>query len=533
MFVFVLFLGLIFQTFLAVFTQAFGIFYYPVILAGNLIFVAIILFYFFKKYQNFNFKIDWMLLLVLVISVLSLWQVHYNYTGEYSMVNDKLFQYHQAKNMQYVYPYFSDEWYAVALVKNAITNHSLPLQNPFDGSFFLNLELFFHSFISEIMVLFGLDPLTQYTLLSVFINTLIIVLAYLFLRICNVSKPVSAISSLSILYIASSANLPGIWNLIPVTMGVVFSLIGFCFIAQGRKFLAILAGIFVLLFYPPLIIFYGLGLLVYFLPPENFLVGSKTPALFQGILMSNLFYKSFTGNFIPQFNFYYVIPWWAIIFSVAGLGYVYKDKKWMFWPVILGIILWVFYIFSFYRIVIGYERVVYFTSILVCIVSGFGLEWLNSRIKFLKHLEVLALMLFFLFVPFYTQGENWKTFILRNPEAKANSIPMATANNYLTNDDLRIFKNIKNKKFFSMPWKGTVIGTATDNYPVVTKGGTITMDSQNPAIYQEFLNSDCGRKEEIIKQRSAEYVYSASFSCPGFEKIDESSEGFVLYVKRD
>jgi hypothetical protein len=257
---------IIFQTLLAVFTQFFGIFYFWVIFVPNLLAVLVIVFLFFKNYKIIkfkNFRIDRVAFAVVIISAVTLYQVHYNYTGKYSMVNDVLFQYHEVKNMQYVYPYFSDEWYAVALVKESIKNHSLPLNNPFDSSFFPNLEMFFHSFIAEIMMLFGFDPLTQYTALSVFINTLIILLAYCFLRINNVSKLTSAISSLSILYITCGSNLPGIWNLIPITMGIVLSLIGFCFLSAFDFKMAVLSFVFGALFYPPLIIFYAVALPVY------------------------------------------------------------------------------------------------------------------------------------------------------------------------------------------------------------------------------------------------------------------------------
>lgn len=255
---------IIFQTCLAILTQFFGIFYFWIILTANILAGLLLLYKNYIatlknkniKFKNFLVRIDWVLLMVIIISVLTLYQVHYNYTGKFSMVNDDLLKYHQTKNMQYVYPYFSDEWYAVSLVKESINSHSLPLKNPFDNSFFPNLELFFHSLIAEIMLLFKLNPLTQYTALSIFINALIILLTYCFLQINNLSKFTSAVSSLSILYITSAANLPGIWNLLPITMGIVLTLIGFCFFSLKDFKMTGIAFLFGTLFYPPLIIFY-------------------------------------------------------------------------------------------------------------------------------------------------------------------------------------------------------------------------------------------------------------------------------------
>ncbi len=268
-FIYIFFFLIVFHTFLALSTQFFGIFYYSVILGANLLAVFLLLAWSLKNKEKFQFsfqpvKIDWFIFIVAIISVLSLYQIHYNYTGKFNMVNDALYQYHDAQNMKYVYPYFSDEWYAVSLAKEAINSNSLPLKNPFDNSFFINPEIVFHSFIAEIALFLGLDLLTQYTLLSIFINTLLILLAYLFLRFSNVSKFASAVASLSILYITSASNLPGIWNLIPFTMGIILTLIGFCFMAMGKKRFPILAAIFAVLFYPPLIIFSATGLAVYF-----------------------------------------------------------------------------------------------------------------------------------------------------------------------------------------------------------------------------------------------------------------------------
>ena len=196
---------------------------------------------------------------------------------------------------------------------------------------------------------------------------------------------------------------------------------------------------------------------------------------------------------------------------------------------ILGIILWFFYLFSVFRIMIGFERVVYFTAILVALVSGFGIEEIKKHTPALKYIKTGALILFIILIPFYTQGENWRKLILSNDKIQADSIPMSRANNYLTPEDLRIFKNLSQKKFLSIPWKGTVIGTATNNYPVLTKGGTITMSSENPAIYKQFMGESCEDKNRIAKEKNIDYIYSTPFSCPNFQEIDKSAEGFVLY----
>ena len=578
-FVYILFFLIAFHSLLALFTQFFGIFYYGVILGANLLAVFGLLITSLrgaKRRSNLNNvreiaslrlamtkKIDWFVFIVAVISVITLYQVHYNYTGKFNMVNDGLYQYHEAENMKYEYPYFSDEWYAVSLAKEAINNNSLPLKNPFDNNFFINPEIVFHSFIAEIALFLGLDLLTQYIALSIFINTLIIILAYLFLRISNVSKFASAVSSLSILYITSASNLPGIWNLIPITMGIVFTLLGFCFMSSKLTIvnfdvsMVLLAGIFTVMFYPPLIIFAGTGFAAYFFNFYNakekifgiiklliillliiavlFVILLLSPmAGAANYIFSNLFYNSFTGDFMPRFNFYFIIPWFVILLAVFGINFVFENKKWLFYQLILGFMLWIFYSFSVFRIILGFERTIFFTSIILALISGFGIEKIINYIssKFgkiapaLKYIEAFVLILFLLLIPFYTQGENWKNLTLSNYFLQVVSVPMAPANNYLTSDDLRIFKNIQYKKFLSFPWKGTVIGTATENYPIETKGGTITM---NPGLHRQFINSDCDKKYQIAKEKNIDYIYSSPFLCDNFQEIDKSSEGFAFY----
>lgn len=283
-FIFILFWVIFFQTTLAFFTQLLEIFKYEVLLTANILVALGVLLKtgregVWSKWRINNFlKIDWVLVLVAAIFVLNLWQVHYNYRGKINLATDTTVVYHDVKNFKYPYPYYSDEWYSVALIKNSIETKGLPIKNPFiKGEKFFNFELFFHSFLSEIILLLGLNPLTAYTKITIFFNTLIGVLVYLFLRIEKIKKLPSAIAVLSLLYISAGANLPGIWNLIPLTLGIISFLIGICFIAlaegqtkemPGRALrlslkMAGLSSILVFLFYPPLLVFYLTGLLIF------------------------------------------------------------------------------------------------------------------------------------------------------------------------------------------------------------------------------------------------------------------------------
>jgi hypothetical protein len=563
-FVYIIFSILFFHVALAFFTQLFGIFYYQVIFWATLLADVLALAILFKFRNKFSFKfsnIDWVAVLVVFVAVLTLYQVHYNYTGKASLVMDKPALYHEVKNMQYPYPYFSDEWYAVSLIEGAIKFHSLPFHNLLDNGFFSNLEMFSHSFLAELTLLLDFDPLTQYTVLSIIINTLIVILVYLFLRLADIPKKISAIFALFVLYITCGANLPGIQHLIPVTLGILFSLIGFCFIQMRKTKMVLLSFFTVSLFYPLLSPFYILSVLIYLfstvkkLKENKFkIIGYSALAIFLAVplvlilllispaawlvnlVFSKLYYFSFTGFFIPQYNIFYIVPWCVLVLALAGFQVAFKKTPWLFWPLIIGILYWISYFFTTYRFIIEFERAIYFTSIIICITAAFGFQKLkdyfisnfNKKANIiLKLVESAAIIAFVLFIPFYTSGENWKELVSINQQTKDMVYPRGLANNYLTPDDLNIFKDIKGKKFLSIPWKGTVIGVATENYPAATKGGTITLGPLD--LTDNFIQGDCAKKTDMVKNLKLDYVYLLPFDCPGFEKIDQSSEGFVLY----
>jgi hypothetical protein len=448
-------------------------------------------------------------------------------------------------------------------VQGAIKFYSLPIHNLLNNTFFSNLELFFHSLIAQLVLLLQINPLNHYVLLKIFINSLFVVLVYVFLKLNKISKLVSAIGAMFLLYITSGANLPYIWHLIPFNFGLIFSVIAMCFMKMDKFLLSCLAVLFTLLFYPPLFLFSGTAFIVYLIPKSSKL----DPKVFQKILKiylpiavlvlllglilafiftsatssylaSRVWFETFVGDLLPRYYVYNVIVWPVLVLVFFGIYEVFKRNKIIFYQFLLGCLMWFAYSLTTRRFFIEFERVAVFTAVLCVIISTYGIEIIiqlankffknkNLSLCFVTFGQILIILSLFVCIPFYTQNENWKKLVFLQPATGQKAYPKAPANNYLTQDDLQIFKNIKDKKFLSIPWKGTVVGVATGNYPALTKEGTFSVG--NSVILANFVRGDCQAKQKLAKNNKLDYIYLYPFDCQGFEKISESQEGLILY----
>ncbi len=566
-FAYILSFMIFFHLVVAVATQALGIFNYSVIFGINAVVALIILAksnfkQFFGNLKGIKLiKIDWILVFVIIVIFIQLYSVHYNYTGTVTSINEP---YKEVTGMKYPYPYFSDEWSAVSFIKYSIRTGNLPLANPFwYDKFFPNLELPFHSFISEIILLLDLNPLTQYTILTIFTGMLICLLIYFILRINGISRIISGITSLSALYIVNGSNLPGIWNLIPIIMGIISMLLCFLFMSLNKRKMVLFSTFLALIFYPPLFIFYTASLILYFIfadisKKEKIkytllyfficLLGALLISIFTYLdmgfhlrsfvfsyLKGKVFYPSITKDAIPDFTIWKIIPIPIILLSVFGIFKETKKNIWLVAPVFVGLLFWWIYSFVLWRFIIEDARVVVFTSILIVILSGFGLHYLAEYLKkfdFIRKYRVIEISQIIIMIGFfvlafsYTQRDNWQELKLRSVVDDKVISPAAPANMYLNEDDLKLFNGINGKNFLSPPWKGLVIGTATSNYPLITKESTLTNKITD---FNSFMNSNCSRKYEIAKQKNINYVYSQEFECNGFEIKGISGEGLHLY----
>lgn len=225
-----------------------------------------------------------------------------------------------------------------------------------------------------------------------------------------------------------------------------------------------------------------------------------------------------------------------MLFAILGLPALYKGKKALLAMIGASLVFWICYSFTSYSFIIEFERLVIVASILLVIIAGFGLKNVfDTLTKFegLKNnwdLLYFQYIVLFLFVPllfFYTNSDVWKHFTGRSQNLIAHNLPLA--NRFLHPDDLRLFAGVKNERFLSSPWKGTVISVATNNIPLTIKSGTISRPTQD--YPGQFKNSSCKEKLDFVRQRNIAYVYIPllSIDCPMFQLKGKSDEGILLY----
>ncbi len=533
---------------IAILLQIFGIFNFNLLLILHII-VALVSILLNFRLINFKFskKIPWAILIALFIVALQFYFVHFNYSGKiisHTGVSE-------VENFRSTAPSFSDEWITVAVSESIIETGRLPLINPFNGVKLVNFLFVFQSFISEIDLLFDLDLLSFYPVLSIIFSILLLSFVYILLRELKISVGISVFVVFMISYLPNSSNLPILWNLLPWNIGLLFLISYFIAIRKNYAKTGILLNLLAISFYPPISILAVPSLFFTSINKKlkiNYIIFLGLGIIFAGILSSlnDLSTIKNSFNFIfkflfrplnsalgepPLFIIWRVLPFFMTPFALYGLWKIRKEYKFISVPIFITLILWLLYSLGIETIVMDYHRTVAISGILLLIASAFGLkdlvEFLKQKYNFLKNFQIknalliLMLVLFFVLSFSFTKREGWiyfKTF---------NFDPAPPVSKYLTDDDLALFKDIKNSRFISPPWKGLTIAVATKNIPIVTKPSTITVNLMN---YNIFLSMNCQEKLQTAKKLKIQYFYIPETQCEGIKLLGKSSENLFLYL---
>lgn len=538
-------------------TQFFHIFLYPVILIIHSIIalgVLAVIKYKFPR-TSFKFKINWLVLLGFLIIFFELWSVHFLYTGNINTIanSQKVFA------RSYPYPYFSDEWIGVSFSNYSISNNALPITNPlaldFQDNRFPNIFVCFFSLIAEIFLVLSINPLFGYTIFSLISGLLICLLTFIFLRTRGVDPFWSLFATLCVPFIVNGANLPGLWYFIPFTAGFIVFMLSLIMFGFYKNIFSLWFSVLAVILYPPLVVFVLPSLLIYLTTEKS--LKNKTKWLLTSLALIGLSavliiytqplsiqtlwtiakssaWRLSLDNGIPAFYFWNIIPWPLLPFSIIGLASIFNKKNLTFLvSVIIGLILWVVYMFSSYYFFIDYARVVVLSSFLLVTLSGLGIDSLFKKYsnkinkQFVLLFKIFTMIIFLLWSLTYTNNLKWQDLTLMVNGGDGYSVtPAPPANQYLTDEDLNLFKGISKERFLSIPWKGLVIGVATGNYPLHTKQSIV---SNNFLNYNAFMNKTCEAKTITANKIKLSYVYSTEFKCDNFKEIGSSSEGLYLY----
>lgn len=504
---------------------------------------------------------------VLLISAVSLWAVHYDYTGKISTATDR--QYTQVQDMEYPYPYFADAWYTVAFAEKTIESGTLPLSNPLSkqGEFVFNPKIAFHSMLAELFMLLTIPPLTGLSILMVVSTTLLVLVSYALLRelarqldITGVLAPgLAAIGALSVLYITASGNLPTVWTVTPLLYALIVFTAGLLALMRTDRITPVVAGAVILLLYPPAAVFYAAAVVTYAIYTRGRipwktvticaggvgvaggaivgLIALRTGALLGPLaaIGNHLWFTSYIAPASPSFPIWAIVPFWALVLAIPGVIAATRRVPWLAAPTILALGWWLLYAGTAQRLGISYPRVVFIAALLTVIVAGVGLLYL-ARIFLAEAPERarapllivtgVALALFVVGGVFYTERDSWTALRKIRKDQGIAYMPAAPANRYYTEADRRLFADIHNKRFLALPWKGTVIGVTTTNYPLSIKGGTIR---RSTTAYRRFMSGSCETKRQIAAQ--VDYVYTPPIDCAGFKKIGEGEGGNLILYK--
>lgn len=553
---------------LPIVTQALHIFYWPVLAIVTLFFITLLVYFFYKNKNIFNISsirqvtsVNWLFFVATGIIVFQLVSVHFDYNGVLQTYQGAVTVSHNSST----YPYFSDEWVTVGLVKYSIAHNALPLVNPlYHNVPFPNILFAFSSTLAGIFILTGLDPLTNYWILNVLFALIMCWSLFVLLRVYKVSRPLSAASMLLVLYIVSSGNLPGLWNLLPFTLGAIFLL--WQIIAQelGSYNYAVGFSVLALIMYPPMAVFSILALFVQavvggridyrkYLAPFGVCAGifatiflfvfyhSNTTVL---VILSKYIIRPNLDPGIVSYDVWNVLPLVVLPFVALGMFYIFKKRHHVLVAVVgIGTLYWLVYVFVNKVFIIEYSRIVFMTSLFLVTLAGLGLEYavrvtgdmVGNKIKNFKTesiatgVGVFAVIICILISPWYTTGTTWKKLVLTMTDSVGHYsvfAPTSPVTAYLTPDDIRLFSDIHGENFLAPQWKGLAVGVATGNFPLETKPSTIT---NRYVLYHDFMKADCVTKSRIATTTHTQFVYSEKFNCPGFDIAGSSTENLFLY----
>lgn len=223
-----------------------------------------------------DIKASWPSLLILIpifafaVVGWELFSIHYDYTGIVDTADSAP---GFVKDDSYPYPLFSDEWVNAAMDRYSIESRGLPLVNPLvvvtphgdDHPFYGNLLVPSSSLMAELYLLSGLDPVSRFGALAAAFGLFICAALYILARKLGAGPPAASLAILCVPFLAESGNMPGVWFLLPYTLGTLAFILMLSGAVMRERVLMAVAALVSLALYPPMMVFVVPALVAAFL----------------------------------------------------------------------------------------------------------------------------------------------------------------------------------------------------------------------------------------------------------------------------
>lgn len=501
-------------------------------------------------------------LMVCLLLFLFIYFLRFNYSGPV----DTVFGVKKVTHSSYTYPMYSDEWIGSSLVSYSIKEKSLPLVNPLNSNDpFINFLMATHSFFAEIILVLSLNPLTQYVHLADIHILFACIALYLIQRKFGVGMVLSSITSFSVVLITNSGNLPGIWYILPFIISSTCLLYGMLGYLIQSRYVLFVSTILSIVLYPPIVVFalpfivgatygkkiifdtgymtalriglialLGIGVVLLF-SLAHFSMVEILKRAFSFVVRNSL--DSGKVTYLP----WNVLPVILIPGALIGLYVAFKNKYYpLLLPVCTGIFFWCMYAYMHKVVIIEPSRIVVITSILLLVVSGIGMQYLwktklvqrfvyddvSMYISYRVLLFIVLLFCIWMNIQFHPWYKSHMIVLIGKDRREL--IPSPPVTRYITQSDIDMFQEFKEKRFISLPWKGLVLGVATHNIPLESKSSTLT---NRLLRYEQFIKASCEDKSKLVRKYHVDFVYSTKIDCPEQFKLEKiSDEGLVLYT---
>jgi hypothetical protein len=376
------------------------------------------------------------LVLLLLISFFTIFDVHHSYTGEIRDF-DATPSFVEVENLNYPYPIHADEWNHLArtiylMEFGEFSEFGFMSTNPYseEGYESKNYQFGYHNALFIFFSIFPLDPVLTYQYLPALFFVINSIFLFLFVRRFLGNDYVALLSIIFFLAIPSNINMLGNWFATPLTFSLFMVYLFFILFDKFMKEKEKKYLIYSLIVYSLIVITYLLAamliavILFFYLFYELKIHRKMNPKILVSLLLllflfvvlcfKFIIFKTTWTTFKYDYSLIFFYGLFPTLLALFGFWVALKEKKnsiLLIWPILCLVNLGLYAKFNF-GFFIPYERTLYYFLVGLAPLAGLGCysllklfyEKVGGYIKIKNIAFLLTLILFFVIMCLVFEG---------------------------------------------------------------------------------------------------------------------------------